>query len=46
LNLQPSMWIPHKQVHIYHSAEESLQARKTRLDAIGELAEPVVLAAT
>jgi hypothetical protein len=46
LNLQPSTWTPHQQVHIYRSAEESLNARKTRLDTIGELAEPLALAAT
>jgi len=42
--IQPSTWRPHPQVHIYHSAEESLQARKARLDAMGELAEPLTLA--
>ncbi|KIM25768.1 hypothetical protein M408DRAFT_203865 [Serendipita vermifera MAFF 305830] len=43
VNFQPSNWVPHRQVHLYHSAEECENARKMRMDTLGEVAKPVAL---
>jgi len=42
--LQPSAWVPHQQVHFYRTPQECQDARNKRMDSIGEVIEPLVLA--
>ncbi|KIM25780.1 hypothetical protein M408DRAFT_204068 [Serendipita vermifera MAFF 305830] len=46
LDLSPSTWVPHKQIHIYHTLEDAQKARKQKVDTIGEVAEPAALKPT
>lgn len=43
-DLPLSTWEPHRQVRVYHTMEECQAARKKRLDTIGEVVQPLVLA--
>ena len=44
LNFQESNWAPHRQVHVYRSAEECESARQKRRDTLGEFVNPLALA--